>query len=46
MSDRQVLSGLVDVVLVSPLFLFAPLYRRRHLRWGATDAEGRGSDGR
>jgi hypothetical protein len=39
MSDRQVLRGLVEVALAAPLFAFAPLYRRRHLRWGATDAE-------
>jgi hypothetical protein len=39
MSDRKVVRGLVDVALASPLFVFAPLFRRRHLRWGATDAE-------
>jgi hypothetical protein len=33
------LRGLGEVVLASPLFLLAPLYRRRHLRWGATEAE-------
>jgi hypothetical protein len=38
-SGRHVLRGLGEVALASPLFLFAPLYRRRHLRWGATDAE-------
>ena len=39
MSDRHVLRGLGEVALATPLFLFAPLYRRRHLRWGASDAE-------
>jgi hypothetical protein len=38
-SGRHVLRGLGEVALASPLFLFAPLYRRRHLRWGASDAE-------
>ena len=37
--ERQVLRGLGDVVVASPLFVTAPLLRRRHLRWGATDAE-------
>ena len=37
--ERQVLRGLGDVVVASPLFVAAPLLRRRHLRWGATDAE-------
>jgi hypothetical protein len=27
------------VAFASPLFLFAPLFRRWHLRWGATDVE-------
>ena len=36
---RQVLRGLGDVVVAGPLFVTAPLVRRRHLRWGATDAE-------
>jgi hypothetical protein len=38
-SERHYLRGLADVAFASPLFAFAPLYRRRHLRWGATDAE-------
>jgi hypothetical protein len=38
-SDRQVSRGLADVAVASPLFALAPFYRRRHLRWGATDAE-------
>jgi hypothetical protein len=28
-----------EVLVASPRFLTAPLYRRWHLRWGATDAE-------
>jgi hypothetical protein len=43
MSDRQVLRGLADVAIASPLFAFAPVYRRWHLRWGATDAEVAGA---
>ena len=43
MSDRRVLRGLGEVALASPLFLFGPLYRRRHLRWGANDAEVAGA---
>jgi len=39
MTERQVLRGLADVAVASPLFLTAPLYRSRHLRWGATDEE-------
>jgi len=31
--------GLREITLASPLFLFAPLYRHWHVRWGATDAE-------
>jgi hypothetical protein len=34
-----VLRSCGEVLVASPLFLFAPLYRRRHLRWGASDAE-------
>jgi hypothetical protein len=37
------LRGLAEVAVASPLFLFAPLYRRRHLRWGASDAEDSGA---
>jgi hypothetical protein len=43
MSDRKVLRGLADVAIASPLFAFAPFYRRWHLRWGATDAEVAGA---
>jgi hypothetical protein len=42
LSGTHVLRGFADVVVASPLFLFAPLYRRRHLRWGASDAEAVG----
>jgi uncharacterized protein YndB with AHSA1/START domain len=38
-SQRDMLRALGQVLLASPLFAFAPLYRRWHLRWGATDAE-------
>jgi hypothetical protein len=37
--SRHLAHGLVEVLAASPLFLFAPLYRNRHLRWGATEAE-------
>ncbi len=40
---KQLVRGLVDVVAALPLFLTAPLCRRRHLRWGATDAEVAGA---
>ena len=43
MNDRRVGRGLRDVILASPLFITAPLVRRRHLRWGATDAEVTGA---
>jgi hypothetical protein len=42
-SERHVLRGLGEVALASPLFLFAPLFRRWHLRWGATQAEVAGA---
>jgi len=38
-NDRQVARGVRDVVLASPRFVAAPFVRRKHLRWGATDAE-------
>ena len=40
---RRLLRGFGQVLAASPLFLFAPLYRRRHLRWGASDAEVAGA---
>jgi hypothetical protein len=36
---RGVLGQIGTVVADLPLFLTAPLYRRRHLRWGSTDDE-------
>ena len=39
MSGKNVLGGIGDVLVGLPRFLGAPLVRRRHLRWGATDAE-------
>jgi hypothetical protein len=43
MSDRDVLRGLAAVAVASPLFVFAPLYRRWHMRWGATYDEVAGA---
>jgi hypothetical protein len=37
--ERQITRGLGEVILASPRFATAPLIRRWHLRWGATDAE-------
>jgi hypothetical protein len=31
--------GLGEIAVAAPLFLFAPLYRHWHVRWGATDEE-------
>lgn len=42
-APRPLLRGALDALGGVPLFLTAPLYRRRHLRWGATAAEVRGS---
>ena len=39
MTVREVAQSTADVLLALPRFLTAPLYRRWHLRWGATDAE-------
>lgn len=39
MRTRDLSHSLGEIAAVSPLFLFAPLYRHWHLRWGATDAE-------
>ena len=36
---RGLLGQVGNVVADLPLFLTAPLYRRRHLRWGSTDDE-------
>jgi hypothetical protein len=43
MSERRIAQGLWDVIVASPRFITAPLIRRRHLRWGATDAEVAGA---
>jgi hypothetical protein len=39
MNARDAARSVADVLLASPRFLAAPLYRHWHLRWGATDAE-------
>jgi hypothetical protein len=39
MSAHAIGRSVVDAVGGIPLFLIAPLYRRWHLRWGATDEE-------
>jgi hypothetical protein len=39
MPEHPRLRQLADVVAGAPRFATAPLVRRRHLRWGATDAE-------
>jgi len=37
--DRRILVQVAEVAAALPLFVTAPLYRRWHLRWGATTAE-------
>jgi hypothetical protein len=39
MGSSDVVRGVRDIALAAPLFVFAPLYRHWHLRWGATPAE-------
>jgi hypothetical protein len=39
MTARDAAQSAADVLVASPRFLTAPLYRHWHLRWGATDAE-------
>lgn len=39
MKARDFARGLGEIVLASPLFLLAPVYRHWHVRWGATEAE-------
>jgi hypothetical protein len=39
MPPREVARSAAAALVASPRFLTAPLYRRWHLRWGATDAE-------
>jgi hypothetical protein len=41
-TDRRMGHGVLDVVSGLPVFATAPLYRRWHLRWGATDQEVHG----
>jgi hypothetical protein len=38
-TKTQLAREIVDVVVALPLFVAAPFMRRRHQRWGATDAE-------
>jgi hypothetical protein len=42
MEPRRVGRSTLNVVVASPLFVTAPLWRRWHQRWGATDEEVRG----
>jgi len=42
MATRRLGYGILDALSGLPLFATAPLYRRWHLRWGATDEEVRG----
>ena len=37
--NRRIGREFADVAMAAPLFVGAPLARRRHLRWGASDAE-------
>jgi hypothetical protein len=41
LGDRAVLARAASAISALPMFLTAPLFRRRHLRWGATDEEFR-----
>ena len=41
-TKRHLARGLLEALGALPLFVAAPLYRRRHLRWGATEEEIRG----
>jgi hypothetical protein len=43
MTERRIGHGILDALSGLPLFATAPLYRRWHQRWGATDEEVRGS---
>ena len=36
---RQLARGLLEFACALPAFAFAPVFRRRHMRWGATNAE-------
>jgi hypothetical protein len=39
MRTREVTTGAADVLVAWPRFVMAPMYRRWHPRWGATNAE-------
>ncbi len=39
MAERSIPHAVADALSGVPLFVTAPLHRRGHLRWGATDAE-------
>jgi hypothetical protein len=39
LGDRRILTRVTEAASAVPLFLTAPLYRRWHLRWGATSDE-------
>src|SRR6266540_4160149 len=41
MEPRRIGRSTLNVVVASPLFVTAPLWRRWHQRWGATDEEVR-----
>lgn len=42
MKRQSIFYGVLDALSGLPLFVTAPLYRRWHTRWGATDEEVRG----
>ena len=42
MEPRRMGRSMLDVVVASPRFVTAPLWRRWHQRWGATNEEVRG----
>jgi len=41
-AKRSIPRGVIDALSGLPLFIAAPMYRRWHLRWGATDDEVHG----
>ncbi len=43
MAKQPIMVGLLDALSGLPFFATAPLYRRWHLRWGATDEEVQGA---
>jgi hypothetical protein len=38
-AERRIGRGLLELLPALPAFVLAPVFRRRHMRWGATDAE-------